>query len=59
MQKHHVEENKETPELRNTTNQNTSCAALENLIKKVNQCFNQLTLASEHKTCLRVPYADD
>lgn len=33
MQKHHVGENKETPKLKNTTNQNTSCAALENLIK--------------------------
>lgn len=33
MQKHHVGENKKTPKLKNTTNQNTSCAALENLIK--------------------------
>lgn len=29
----HVGENKETPKLKNTTNQNTSCAALENLIR--------------------------
>lgn len=33
MQKHHVGEYKETPKLKNTTNQNTSYAALKNLIK--------------------------
>lgn len=42
MQKHHVEENRETPKLKNTTNPNTSCAALENLIKKSESTFQSV-----------------